>query len=77
VKVQYLIKKGWYNMTLRNVIEKLSDWVNIKVIVSEYGNVIVTYDDANHINDYLDCNVEIIDTSEDGTLIVTVDDSEE
>ena len=60
-------------MTLRDVIEKLSDWVNIRVAVSKYGNVIVTYDDANHINDYLDCNVEIIDTIEDGTLIVTVD----
>lgn len=61
-------------MTLRDVIEKLSDWVNIRVVVSEYDNVIATYDDV-HINDYLDCNVEIIDTSEDGTLIVTVDDS--
>ena len=64
-------------MTLRDVIEKLSDWVNIRVAVSKYSNVIVTYDDANHINDYLDCNVEIIDTTEDGTLIVTVDDSKE
>ena len=64
-------------MTLRDVIEKLSDWVNIRVAVRKYGNVIVTYDDANHINDYLDCNVEIIDTTEDGTLIVTVDYSKE
>ena len=64
-------------MTLRDVIEKLCDWVNFRVVVSKHGNVIVAYDDANHINDYLDCNVEIIDTIEDGTLIVTVDDSKE
>ena len=32
-------------MTLRDVIEKLSDWVNIRVVVSKYDNVIVTYED--------------------------------
>ena len=63
------------NMTLRDVIDKLADWVNIKVYaVSEYGNMTVA-EDANHINDdYLDCDVEIIDTTEDGDLIVTIDD---
>lgn len=65
-------------MTLRNIIEKLTEWVNIRVVISEYGNVIVTYEDpkdADHINDYLDCEVEIIDTTEDGTLVIVVDDS--
>ena len=65
-------------MKLRDVIDKLAAWVNIKVYaISEYGNVIVAVD-ANHINDdYLDCDVEIIDTTENGVLIVTIDDSGE
>ena len=65
-------------MTLRDIIEKLTEWVNIRVVISEYGNVIVTYEDAedaDHINNYLDCEVEIIDTTEDGTLVIVVDDS--
>ena len=61
-------------MKLKDVIERLADWVNIKVYaVSEYGNIIVA-EDANHINDdYLDCDVEIIDITEN-VLIVTIDD---
>lgn len=62
-------------MTLRDIIEKLTEWVNIRVVISEYGNVIATYEDADHINNYLDCEVEIIDTTEDGTLVIVVDDS--
>ena len=65
-------------MTLRDIIEKLTEWVNIRVVISEYGNVIVTYEDAedaDHINNYLDCEVEIIDTTEDGTLVIVVDDN--
>ena len=65
-------------MTLRDIIEKLTEWVNIRVVISEYGNVIATYEDAedaDYINNYLDCEVEIIDTTEDGTLVIVVDDS--
>ena len=65
-------------MTLRDIIEKLTEWVNIRVVISEYGNVIAIYEDAedaDHINNYLDCEVEIIDTTEDGTLVIVVDDS--
>ena len=62
-------------MTLRDVIEKLCDWVNFRVIVSKHGNVFVTYDDADHINNCLNCEVEIIDTTEDGTLVIVVNDS--
>ena len=65
-------------MTLRDIIEKLTEWVNIRVVISEYGNVIVTYEDAedaDHINNYLDCEVEIIDTTEDGTLVIVIDDN--
>ena len=66
------------NMKLRDIVEKLADLVEIEVIIDECGNVAGKYTDRDHINDYLDCEVEIIDTSEDGVLIVTViDDPEE
>ena len=64
-------------MTLIDVIEKLCDWVNFRVVVSKHGNVIVTYDDADHINNCLNCEVKIIDTTEDGTLILVVDGNTE
>ena len=60
-------------MTLRDVIEKLCDWVNFRVVVSKHGNEIVAYDDADHINNCLNCEVENIDTTEDGVLILVVD----
>ena len=65
-------------MTLRDIIEKLCDWVNFRVVVSKHGNVFVTYDnyddaDQDHINNCLNCEVEIIDTTEDGVLILVVD----
>ena len=64
-------------MTLRDVIDKLADWVNFKVAVNEYRNIIAIYEDADNINNYLDCNVETIDTTEEGTLVVTVDGNTE
>ena len=59
-------------MKLRDVTEKLADLVGLEVIIDECGNVAGEYTDRDHINDYMDCEVEIIDTSEDGVLIVTV-----
>ena len=65
-------------MTLRNIVERMDDLVELEVIIDECGNVAGKYTDRDHINDYMDCEVEIIDTSEDGVLIVTViDDPEE
>ena len=64
-------------MKLRDVAEKLSYLVELEVIIDECGNVAGEYKDSDHINNYMDCEVEIIDTSEDGTLIVTVIDEPE
>ena len=65
-------------MTLRNIVERMSYLVELEVIIDECGNVAGEYKDRDHINLYLDCEVEIIDTTEDGVLIVTViDDPEE
>ena len=64
-------------MKLRDVTEKLSYLVELEVIIDECGNVAGEYKDGDHINNYMDCEVEIIDTSEDGTLIVTVIDNPE
>ena len=64
-------------MTLRNIVERMADSVELEVIIDECGNVAGEYKDRDHINDYMDCEVEIIDTSEDGVLIVTVNDDPE
>ena len=61
-------------MKLAAIIERLADLVKIEVIIDECGNVAGKYTDRDHINDYMDCEVEIIDTSEDGILIVIVND---
>ena len=64
-------------MTLRNIVERMDNLVELEVIIDECGNVAGKYTDRDHINDYMDCEVEIID-AEDDTLIVTViDDPEE
>lgn len=64
-------------MTLKNIVDRLADMVELQVIVDDCGNVAGTYTDKNHIEDYKNCEVETIDTAEDGTLIVTVDGNTE
>ena len=62
------------NMKLKDVIDRLADLVEIEVVVDDYGNIAATYDnDMEHIQDYLNCEVETIDTTEDGILILVVD----
>lgn len=62
---------------LYNLFERMDNLVELEVIIDECGNVAGKYTDRDHINDYMDCEVEIID-AEDDTLIVTViDDPEE
>ena len=61
-------------MKLKDVIDRLADLVEIEVVVDDYGNIAATYDnDMEHIQDYLNCEVETIDTTEDGILILVVD----
>lgn len=67
-------------MTLGTIIERMADDVELKVRVGTINRFARVYDfdkDFSNVFDYLNCEVTIIDTSEDGTLIVTVDDSEE
>ena len=61
-------------MKLKDVIDRLADLVEIEVVVDDHGNIAATYDnDMEHIQDYLNCEVETIDTTEDGILILVVD----
>ena len=61
-------------MKLKDIIDRLADLVEIEVVVDDYGNIAATYDnDMEHIQDYLNCEVETIDTTEDGILILVVD----
>ena len=64
-------------MTLKSIVERLAFLVEIEVIVDDCGNIAGIYNDMNHINEYLDCEVETIDTIEDGSLIVTVNGNTE
>ena len=62
------------NIKLKDVIDRLADLVEIEVVIDDYGNIAATYDnDMEHIQDYLNCEVETIDTTEDGILILVVD----
>jgi hypothetical protein len=48
------------------------------LIVDDCGNISVTYDnDMEHIEEYLNCNVETIDTTEDGILVLVIDGNTE
>lgn len=61
-------------MTLKSIVERLAVLVEVKLIVDDCGNIAATYDnDMNHIEEYLNCNVETIDTTEDGVLVLVVD----
>ena len=61
-------------MKLKDIIDRLAALVEIEVVVDDYGNIAATYDnDMEHIQDYLNCEVETIDTTEDGILILVVD----
>lgn len=65
-------------MTLKSIIERLAVLVEVKLIVDDCGNIAATYDnDMNHIEEYLNCNVETIDTTEDGVLVLVVDGNTE
>ena len=64
-------------MTLGTIIERMADDVELKVRVGTIDRFVRVYDfnkDFSDIFDYLNCEVTMIGTSEDGTLIVTVDD---
>jgi len=62
------------NMKLKDIVDRLAVLVEIEVIVDDHGNIGATYDnDIEHIQDYLNCEVETIDTTEDGMLILVVD----
>ena len=64
------------NMKLKDIIDRLADLVEIEVVVDDHGNIAATYDNDNdmeHIQDYLNCEVKTIDTTEDGILILVVD----
>ena len=61
-------------MTLKSIVERLAVLVEVKLIVDDCGNIAATYDnDMNHIEEYLNCNVETIDITEDGVLVLVVD----
>ena len=61
-------------MKLKDVVDRLAVLVEIEVVVDDHGNIAATYDnDMEHIQDYLNCEVETIDTTEDGILILVVD----
>ena len=65
-------------MTLKSIIERLAVLVEVKLIVDDCGNIAATYDnDMNHIEEYLNCNVETIDTTEDDVLVLVVDGNTE
>lgn len=65
-------------MTLKSIVERLAVLVEVKLIVDDCGNIAATYDnDMNHIEEYLNCNVETIDTTEDGVLVLVVDGNTE
>ena len=64
-------------MKLADIVERLADLVEIKVIIDECGNVAGIYTGRDRINDYMDCEVETIDTSEDGILMLIVKDDPE
>ena len=65
-------------MTLRDIIERLADLVEVEVYIDECGNVTEVYSGLDNIDTgYLDCKVETIDTSEDGALMLIVKDDPE
>ena len=65
-------------MTLKSIVERLAVLVEVKLIVDDCGNIAATYDnDMNHIEEYLNCNVETIDITEDGVLVLVVDGNTE
>lgn len=65
-------------MTLKSIVERLAVLVEIEVIVDDCGNIATTYhNDMEHIEEYLNCNVETIDTTEDGVLVLVVDGNTE
>ena len=65
-------------MTLKSIVDRLAVLVEIEVIVDDHGNIAATYDnDMEHIEDYLNCEVETIDITEDGVLVLVVDGNTE
>ena len=65
-------------MTLKSIVERLAVLVEVKLIVDDCGNIAATYDnDMDHIEEYLNCNVETIDITEDGVLVLVVDGNTE
>lgn len=66
-------------MTLGSIIERMADNVKLKVIMGDCDNFRLSrvYEipkDFSNVFEYLNCEVTMINTSEDGTLMVNVDD---
>ena len=62
-------------MTLKNLIDKLTDTDGIVVVVDNHGNVEGAYVDREHFNEYQNCKVKTIRLAEYETTIVTVSGS--
>lgn len=62
-------------MTLGDVMEKLAGLVDLEVVIDDYGNYAGSFTDKDkiEIDTFRKCEVVLIDTKEDGTLVVTVD----
>lgn len=60
-------------MTLGAIIERIADNVKLRVVIGmTFTRVYDSDKDFSKIFDYLNCEVTMINTSEDGTLIVNV-----
>ena len=60
-------------MTLGAIIERMTDNVKLRLVIGETFTRVYNSDkDFSKIFDYLNCEVTMINTSEDGTLIVNV-----
>ena len=60
-------------MTLGAIIERMTDNVKLRVVIGEaFTRVYDSDKDFSNIFDYLNCEVTMINTSGDGTLIVNV-----
>lgn len=65
-------------MKLADIVERLADLIEITIIIDGYGTVGEVYNGLDTIDTgYLNSEVETIDTSEDGVLIVTVNGNTE
>ena len=61
-------------MKLKDIVERLANLVEVEIIIDDYGTVGEVYNGLDTIDTgYLNSEVETIDTSEDGILILVVD----